>query len=163
MTRIKVTLTPDEMYQAGIVGLHRHITCVTSGRRGEHFYGKNKDHEWFTHIGAACAELAVAKHLNVYWTGGVFDGKRADCDVGNKQVRYTTLNDPPYLMIYEKDKPFYNYILVSGRAPDFFIEGWANGGKVQEKGKDHEWWKEPKYKKGPSWWVPAGLLKDLPE
>lgn len=157
---IEVKLTPDELYQAAAVGAHRRITCIFNRHKQQH-YDSPKGDEWATEIESCCAEIAVAKFLNKYWSGGVFDGSRAEFDVDGRQVRHT-----PYhsgcLIIYPEDDPNSKYVLVTGKAPDYKVRGWVIGGEVQRLGKEHEYWTQPPNKLSQSWWVPQTALRRIP-
>ena len=157
---IKMTLTPDELYQALVVGGHRRITCIRGRQKPQHYSSPNGD-EWSTEIESCCAELVVSKYLGKYWSGGVFSGERAGHDVDGKQVRCTP-HPNGRLIIYPEDNPEDNFILVTGRAPDYIIRGWINGAKAISKGTDHTWWTEPTIKRSPSWWVPQEALRPMP-
>ena len=156
---ITVTLTPDELYQAAIVGAHRRITCLSRRKVAQHYDDAN-GYEWATEIEACCAEIALSKHLGWYWSGGVFNGNRAEHDVGNKQVRHTVYQNGS-LIIYPEDNPQDRFVLVTGKAPAYTIRGWVLGDEVMCKGKDHVWWTHPNHKRCPSWWVPQSALRPL--
>jgi hypothetical protein len=155
-----VTLTPDELYQAAIVGVHRRITCIF-GRKKEQHYDASAGDEWATEIESCCAELAVSKYFNRYWAGGVFNGQRAASDVDGKQVRHS-VHAGGHLIIYPEDKPTDAYFLVTGKAPVYVLRGWRRGAKVIGLGKEHEWWRT-KNVRSPSWWVPQSALIPVPE
>ena len=157
---IKVFLTQDELYQAAIVGAHRHITCLFSkgARPGgrPHYDASN---EWNTSIEGCCGELAFAKWCGKYWTGGSFNAKEAPKDVGNKQVRHTVYKTGR-LIIYPHDNPDDDFVLVTGKAPFYNIRGWVNGLEIQMLGKTHPWW-NTECEAG-SWWVPQESLRPMP-
>jgi hypothetical protein len=156
----QVVLTPDELYQAVIVGARRRIICIFRRKNKQHYESPRSD-EWATEIESCCAEMALAKHLGVYWTGGAFEGERAAHDVGvNKQVRHTTYPNGS-LIIYPEDKPEDRFVLVTGKAPNYLVIGWCFGRDAHEKGKDHPWWTQPQNKLSPSWWVPQLELRPM--
>ena len=154
---IEVSLTPDELWQAVAVGAHRRISCLFGRQNPQHYDAPDGD-EWATEIESCCAEIAVSKHLGVYWSGGVFDGERAAHDVAGRQVRHTVYHTGK-LIIYPEDKPEEKFVLVTGKAPNYVIRGWAFAMDAQCKGRDHVWWTSPKNKRSPSWWIPQESLR----
>lgn len=158
---IEVTLTTDELHQAVAVAAQRRISCIF-GRKVAQHYDDLDGGEWSTEIESCCAEIAVAKWMGLYWAGGVFSGKRAEHDVGNKQVRHTVYPNG-CLIIYPEDNPDDRYILVTGKAPTYRIVGWMLGREVMRAGKESDWWKLPVKKRSPSWWVPQKCLRAMPQ
>lgn len=128
--------------------------------KAQHYESPTAD-EWSTEIESCCAEIALAKTLDRYWSGGVFDGQRAAFDVGDKQVRHTVYANGA-LIIYPEDDPEQRFVLVTGRAPNYVLRGWLRGKDAQDKGHDHPWWTDPPKKRSPSWWVPQSALRPLP-
>ena len=157
---IEIKLTTDELWQAVAVGASRRIACLFGRKTAQHYDDKNGG-EWSTEIESCCAEIAAAKWMDRYWSGGVFDGSAADADLpGGRQVRHTVYRSGS-LIIYPEDDPGHKYLLVTGKAPGYQIVGWAFGHEVQSVGQDHSWWTEPKNKRAPSWWVPQDKLRPL--
>jgi hypothetical protein len=157
---IVVCLTPDELYQAAIVAVHRRVTCLFHRQTAQHYDAEEGD-EWATEIESCCAEMVLAKHQNRYWSGGVFNGKRAAFDVDGRQARHTAYANG-HLVIYPEDKPEDKFVLVTGKAPRYFIQGWLLGREAMSKGTAHEWWLKPEHKRAPSWWVPQSALRRVP-
>lgn len=116
-----VVLNQNEIYIASIIGVRRNITSINSPECNK---VKNKDFGWHIDIEAACAELAVAKYLNLYWDFSVNTFKKPD--VGNYQVRHTQKKDGR-LIIREKDGDDERYYLVTGTSPAYSIVGWIVG------------------------------------
>ena len=114
---------------------------------------QNKDFGWHIDIEAACAEVALAKHLGVFWDGSVGTGKAID--VGKYQVRHTPRENGA-LIIRPRDSDFEQFVLVTGVAPDFIIRGWILGvdGKVQKYLRDPNG-------KFPAYFVPQSDLKAI--
>ena len=153
MQKIKVSLTEDEVYQAATVGVRRRTQCIFYGGTKPHF--KAEMGEWHHNIEPCCAELAVAKYLNKYWTGGGMMFSSAKEDVGDKEVRYSA-HDNGHLLIYAPpaDNPDSKFIFVTGETPVFFIRGWIVGREAEKRG----FWKESKR---PCWWVPQSNLRKI--
>ena len=159
---VDVTLTSDELWQAVAVGAQRRITCITRRKTAQH-YDDPKGEEWSTEIESCAAEIAVARHLDVYWSGGIFAGERAEYDVGkNRQVRHTVYPSGR-LIIYPEDNPKDKVALVTGKAPTYRLVGWLFAEEAQRVGEDHEWWLKPDNKRFPSLWVPQDKLRAFPQ
>ena len=153
-----VTLTSDELWQAVVVGSQRRISCI-AGRKTAQHYDDAKGGEWSTEIESCAAEIAVARQLGVYWSGGIFSGERAEYDVGkSRQVRHTAYPNGR-LIIYPEDNPDDKVVLVTGKSPTYRIVGWLFAREAQQVGTEHEWWLKPDKKLSPSWWVPQDKLR----
>ena len=66
-TSVLITLLPYEYVTAANVGARRVSTAIF--RNSENQHGFKKGHGWDEHIEGACAEMAVAKHFDIYWDG----------------------------------------------------------------------------------------------
>ena len=161
MSKIIVNLTSDEVTQGASVAIRRRITCIFAKKRGEQHYISPEADEWSTEVEGCCAEIAVAKYLGVYWTGGVYEQKTAESDIGGtsrkRQVRHTAYSNG-HLIIYPEDNPEHNIILVTGRCPTYTICGWI----PIKNGMVDEFWKEPPKVRCASWWVPQEKLNPIP-
>jgi len=147
---IVVHLEKYELGMAANVGSHRQLSAIlkkSEPRFAEQFPGQLHDN----HIRAAMAELAVAKHLNVYW-GGHVDTYQTMPDVGEYEVRYSTRND-----LKIKDNDHGRVISVTGVPPDFYIAGWYDADQA----------KQDKYKKDfgnggpPAYFIPHKSLHPI--
>jgi hypothetical protein len=158
MSKIIVNLTSDEVTQAATIGIRRKIFCIFAKNKSKNHF-ETAEVEWSKDIEASCAEIAVAKYLGVYWTGGAFNGKTAESDVGGgmRQVRHTAY-DNGHLIIYPEDNPEHNIILVTGKCPTYTICGWI----PIKYGMIDKFWKEPPKALCGSWWVPQSELKPVP-
>ena len=144
----EVILAKYEILMAAEVGMRRKIISLDSP---DTLKETNDNLRWQIDIEGACAELAVAKHLNLYWDGSVNTFKKPD--VGEYQVRHTTRNNGR-LIVRQKDADNEVYILVTGLAPVFNVVGWMVGGEA----------KADKYKMDDySWFVPQSELKSIAE
>lgn len=122
---ITVTLTPNEVHLAASHGLLRRYEKL-QGKRGDRIQKERSN--WDNEIEGACAELAWAKHLGVYWTG-VSNLKAKDG--ADMEVRWTK-HDGGGLIIYPHDDDQSVFVLAKGYAPEFRFVGWLRGaeGKV---------------------------------
>ncbi len=79
-------------------------------------------------VEASCAELAVAKHLNLFWN---FDRQRNRSigDVGGYEVRFTSKGR---LLIRPGDDLARPYVLVTGGEGVYVTRGWIRGSEVEE-------------------------------
>lgn len=145
----QVTLTPEEMFHAGISGLAIHVNAVCNGRKpvngqpGWRSIGDNLDGAW--------AEAAVAKFSNVYWSG-TWKNFTAVPDVGRVDVRYTRY-DNGKLLLQQEDAADALYVLVTGVPPVFTIRGACLG----RDGKRPEFWDATKPR--PCFAVPQASLR----
>jgi hypothetical protein len=115
---IEVVLSPQEMYQSGLVGFRRNLEAICRGRKPR-FPERQAGELFGYHILGAMAELAVAKYLDKYWSFHV--NRFASGDVGDYEVRYSQRSD---LKIRERDKG--TIISVSGYPPIFLINGFID-------------------------------------
>jgi len=150
-----VVLTPDELAQGIAVASRRRISCIFGRKTAQHYDDKNGE-EWSTEIESACAEIAVCKHYNQYWTGGVFSGSRADFDAGQgRQVRHTVFANG-HLLVYAEDKDEDAIVLVTGKAPEYCLAGWLY---AHEAKANESWWRTDA--RCPCWWVPQNSLRQV--
>jgi len=139
---VTVRLTPAEMMIGASVGVMRRLKAIQLGQRGQH--GREDGGEWQADIESALAEMALAKHLGVYWApscGGPLDTR----DVGGREVRHTERDDGCLLIrdCDSDDAPFY---LVTGRMGVYEIRGHL------ERGADG---KQESYRRAPNGRAPA--------
>lgn len=145
-----VTLSQFEVLQAAMIGIRRRLAVLGSTKTNK---VNNAQFGWHTDIEAACAEMAVAKILGVYWAGSVNTWQGPDA--GNFQVRHTAHDNG--CLIYRKDDPDNDvYILVTGSAPLFCVRGWVRGADAQHP----DYWHRDGY---PAWFVPQSALRPISE
>jgi hypothetical protein len=147
MTDIK--LTPHEVYMAASVGLRRQVSAIAANRKDRH--GINPEDGWRAHIEGACGELAAAKFLGRYWDGSV-DTFRSLPDLGNVEIRTRSKHNYD-LIIRTDDDPTKYYILVTGAAPHYRVQGWIKGANARRD----EWKKAPGGREM-AWFVPVSAL-----
>lgn len=151
---IEVKLTEPELLAAANLAVMRQIYAMR--KNYVHRYG-DKVRAWTNGIFGCFGEMAVAKHLDKFWSGTV--GQIDQTDVGDFEVRYNSYGD--YLRVYEQDKPEKKYILVSGEPPVFQIMGWLYG----VDGMLPEYKKRPPGNMPPDkcFWVPVDKLRPMGE
>jgi hypothetical protein len=151
-----VTLTAGEMLQAFLVGGMRIMRAIR--KRRQEPYGHNEDASWEIVIRGVVAEIAVAKHLGIFWA----DDPALDYagDVGGYQARSTHHPDG-HLLLYPRDRDHQYFILVvTERAPDCRIAGFVLAGE----GKRREFWEKPGRRlRHPGWMVPQHALRPIAE
>jgi len=138
-----IQLSFHEVYMAACIGVARRLASL---KRGETNKVQNKDFGWHSDIEAACAELAVAKHLGVFWDGSVNTFKAPD--IGHLQIRHTQHNNG-CLILRPADSPTETYVLITGTHPNYTIRGYIKG----EDGKKPEFLRDPNGK-FQAWFVP---------
>jgi hypothetical protein len=126
---ITVTLTPNEVHLAASHGLLRRYEKL-QGKRGDRIQKERSN--WDNEIEGACAELAWAKHLSVYWTG-VSNLKAKDG--ADMEVRWTK-HEGGGLIIYPHDDDQSVFVLAKGYAPEFRFVGWLRGGDGKRIGRE---------------------------
>ena len=130
-----VTLTWFEMQYAAAVGAARQLSAIGNGRK-HHPYGVPAD-EWGVHIEGAVGELAVAKHLNLYWEPVLKKPREANGDVQGHEVRATT-RARGCLILHPEDPdeaPF--WLALTHAKPVVTILGPCLG----RYGKQQQWWR----------------------
>lgn len=153
-TPTEITLTPQEAQYAAMVGIQRHIEALRAARPDR--YGANTDDGWTLHIEGAAGELAVAKHLGVYWAAPV-NTYSTGGDVGALQVRTRSRHDYD-LIVRPKDRDTDRFILVTGRTPHFRLHGWITGAEAKQ-----DRYLQTHGGREPAWFVPAANLHPMEE
>lgn len=125
---VPVTLEDHEVQQAWLVASVRKLRSLQM--KLQPAYGAEEKTAIEYEVQGACAELAVAKHTGLYWSGGVdtMDGP----DVGRQfQVRWTA---DGRLLVRPENPSEYWYVLVTGRCPAMVIHGmiWGANAKRPE-------------------------------
>jgi hypothetical protein len=163
MSDIEVTLTWAEMLIAANIGCMRNVQSLKLGRTRTdaltHPFG-GMDYAWSSNIEGAAGEMAVAKHLGLFWSGNV--GDLGSDDVAGYQVKTNTSRKWDDLILRKRNRPDRVYISVlSFIAPapgvaKFIITGWINGvDAMQEK-----YWREG-LPGMPAFFVPRSVLQPL--
>ena len=136
--------------------------CVAERRNSLNFGDKNFPGEpaqrLIQHKAAALAEMAVAKHYNVYWTG-CGKGTEGRGDVGGKwEVR--SILSPRHGLIVREDDPERPHILVFVAEPLCTLIGWARPKEVRRQEFFHE---NSPQGDTPFWLMPQSALTTIGE
>jgi len=152
MSKTETTLTGFELFTGAMVGVRRHIDCISNNRKT---HVVNVLNAWHRNIEGALAELAYAKMAGRYYNFSVNTFTSAP-DVGNVDIRYSA-NDTAHLIVYDIDNDDSPYALIIGEAPTYRFAGWILG----RDAKQPDYWRGDV--KTPSYWIPqTGLIWDLP-
>jgi hypothetical protein len=150
---INIRLTWTEVLIAAQVGCMRNVQSL----RGKWQPGaaRGLDDTWTANIEGAAGEMAIAKHLGVYWSATI--GDPMSDDVGPYQARTNTSRRLDDMILRPKDRDDRIYISVLSFVPDFIICGWILG----ENGKRDEWKREGSLGRPPCYFVPRSALESL--
>ena len=129
---MRVELSWEEVLVGVVAGGYRRIKRLAGGRKDG--YGHSGSDPWTMDIEGALAEIAVAKHLGLYWSG---QGGRNAQDVLGYEVRQTR-HTAGHLTVHEHDDDDARYVLVTGQTGKYDIRGWMLG----KEAKDPKWEKE---------------------
>lgn len=141
---VLVLLRPAEMIHASTIAQMRYHKAVTD-KATSNFNGYSIQ----TDIDAACAELAVAKALNIYFKGAA----PYQVDLGaNIEVRHSAEHGNR-LIVREKDDTDSIYVFVTGNTPYMYIRGWMPGVEA----KQDKYYTSPNGKAA-AWFVPQNDL-----
>ena len=151
----EIILNLREINSGVQVGGLRQIEAILQGKEDSHgFVGDG----WGTHIEGACAEIAVAKCLNLYWEPRV-NTYKFKADIGeNIEVRRRSLHDYDAL-IRSSDQDNHFFIHVTGKIPKFLVHGWI----LAADAKKHNEWIKNHGNRPSAWFVPPSYLKSLEE
>jgi hypothetical protein len=136
--RIEVRLTWPEVQVAAQVGILRNVECLRKAWK-QRFETRPQD-TWSHNIEGACGELAVAKHLDLFWAGNV--GEPDKPDVGPYDVRANlTRGQYESMRVRPDDKvrPVISVLSYIAAEPIFYIRGWM----WSDEAKQERWWHPP--------------------
>lgn len=146
---ISITLTTSEMRMACSVGIERQLSSLANKRKDQHGFTGNG---FTVHVMGALAEAAVAKALNVFYTGSIDTFKQPDVEWF--QVRWTETES---LIIRPADDPTEKFVCVTGTGPDFVIRGWMTGVTAAANPS----WRRAPGGRPPAYFVPFEYLREL--
>ena len=126
---MKVKLEPYEIAVAEFVAERRHVTADDAGYDPAH--GCKLADAPRRHLLGAKGEMAVAKGLNLYWSGSV-GTFRTGGDVGRLQVRCGS-GDDYKLLVRPVDRDTDVFVLVVGTGPVFRLAGWSTGRAAKQQ------------------------------
>lgn len=152
-----MTLTPNEIRQAAFVGIMRRTFALERRHNGQHGI-RATDDLWAIDIEGACGELAVARYLNLAWTGSW--GSSFGRDVGGfVEVKTRLIERNPArtdLMLDRQVDDATIAVLVYARSPSYELVGWIHG----RDGKRPEYWKDPAGGR-PAFFIQPAALKPI--
>lgn len=144
-----VTLDKWEQLHATTIGAWRQLD---NARRSDAHGFTGNGHD--AHIDGALAELAVAKALNVYWSGVRADPFDLPGDCGHLQVR-STRHRSGKLIVHPTDPDECAFVLVIASPPSqFLLAGWAYAADA----KSDRWWADPTGNGRHVYFVPQSAL-----
>ena len=154
---MKVRLTWPEMQTAYVVASQRRIMNMRKNLAGKYGAPEKEGSEELD-IVSTRGEMAVAKGLNLYWSGSV--GDYGAVDVGGKVEVRTRTKEWHALILHDEDKNDAPYVLVDASKPPVFrLVGWLYG----REGKQKQFWSDPSRKNRPAYFVDQQHLKPINE
>lgn len=150
---VPITLTPSEFRLAAQVGIQRQATNVMNGLQHKHGLSKGSSNGWSIHVEGAAGELAVARYMDMFWSGSF--GEFGAGDVGEIEVRTTPRLDGS-LILHITSPDLRPFVLVTGSAPYLQLRGWIYG----EHGKLQKFWRDPGTGR-PAFFVPQSALSPM--
>ena len=152
-----VTLTWPEMMIAYHVAAQRRIMNMKKGLSGRYGAPENEGSEELD-IVSTRGEMAVAKGLNLYWSGSV--GDYGAVDVGGLVEVRTRTKDWHSLIVHPEDKKDMPYVLVdASKVPDMRLVGWV----YAHQAMDEKYWGDPSKKNRPAYFMPQNKLRRIEE
>jgi hypothetical protein len=153
----QIALTRGELYIGAAVGVMRRLAAMKRERpepkRG--WWGEDEGvPHWQIDIEGACAELAAAKALGVYWKNPLIDHVGGSDDLEGLGIR-STRHPQGGLTIYTSDPDDRPFVLVRGKAGQYDLVGWAYG----RDGKRQDYWR-PDFRQ-PAYVIPGDQLQPL--
>lgn len=152
-----VTLTWAEMMLAYGVAAQRRIMNMKNGIAGKYGAPEGDGSEELD-IVSTRGEMAVAKGLNLFWSGSVGDYGAVDVG-GLVEVRTRTKNWHS-LIVHPNDKDDMPFVLVdASNTPNMRLVGWLYG----RDGKNERFWDDPSRKNRPAYFIPQESLRPMSE
>ena len=154
---MNVTLTWAEMMLAYHVAAQRRIMNMKKGLAGKYGAPEKEGSEELD-IVSTRGEMAVAKGLNLYWSGSV--GDYGAIDVGGLVEVRTRTQNWHSLILHKADKDHLPYVLVdASKTPNFRLVGWLLG----KDGKKDQYWSDPSKKNRHAFFVKQEYLLPMNE
>jgi putative component of toxin-antitoxin plasmid stabilization module len=148
---IEVTLTWAEILTAAEIGVRRRVNGLRLKRAEP--YGQRASTTWNHDINGALAEMALAKHLDRFWSGTI--GQISEADVGALEVRSKC--EPWHrLVIRATDPPDKIYVSVLVGIPVCQLCGWMRASDAKRPE-----WLLPDEDKPDRFFVPADQLESM--
>ena len=159
-----------EVAMASRVGLSRQVNALAKGKAESS--GRDRSPGWNHHIEGACGECAVAKYLNLFWSGSI-DTYKLGGDIGpSLQVRTRSCCWYDHKIRMDPgsgDRDTDVFILATGRAPVYHLVGWCLASAIRAyvrshmKAGVHHWIKDYGDRKSPAIFVPHSALREMSE
>jgi len=149
---IRIKLDWSEILVASSVGCMRNVQSLRNRCKPGNSIGL--DDTWTINIEGAAGEMAVAKYLQMYWSGNV--GNYNADDVGSYNIKTNTSRKFDDLILRPTDYDDKYYILVLSFLPEFVICGWIKGAD----GKSPSWAREGTPGR-PAFFVPRSKLNPM--
>jgi hypothetical protein len=154
---IVVRLTWAEVLFASQAAAMRRVSAMKRKRKQYYGGGPSADVLWQIDNVACLGEMALAKHLDKFWSGSIDDVEAAD--VGTfYQVRATEY-PTGRLRLHPEDKDHMPYVLAIVRDNVVTLVGWL----YARDGKQQEYWTNPQRNRPErfAFFVPAEKLHDM--
>jgi hypothetical protein len=149
---VEITLSPAELACASTVAALRHYSSTIRGGRDAH--GLKRQVDASCHYDGACAELAAARALGVYWPASVNSYGEPDLPP-DWQVRGRSRHDYD-LLVRPGDSDDHRFVLVTGTAPSLRVVGWCYGKEAKRGEFKRAYGGRPE-----AFFVPASSLRSI--
>lgn len=152
-----VTLSWAEMQVAHLIGGQRTLMNMKKKLPGRYGAPEKEGSEELNLIGTR-GEMAVAKALNLYWSGTV--GDYGAVDVGGCVEVRTITKSFHSLILHPQDKDDVPFVLVDlSNTPNIRLAGWIYG----KDGKQDKFWSDPSGKDRPAFFIDQSYLRNAQE
>jgi hypothetical protein len=145
-----IELTASEVMLAAQIGARRHI----SGKMNNRGDPIGLSNGWENNIEGACAEVAFAKHMNMYLDPNL--GKFGEADVGDWHVRSTKYQNGD-LCIHPNELSG-KYVLLVGQLNQWEVKGWIT---AEEARQERFYTTKRKDRPVKCYWIPQNELKTV--
>jgi len=152
---VKLVLNEEQMQRAASMGCARQLAAIRKRRPG--YYGNKGEDAWTHHIEGCGGEQAGCLYYGLAWMGYAHELRRNGVKLadGGEQVEFRTgLSYRCRLIVHPDDRDDRLFVLVVGRMPTYYIQGWIPGAEA----KRDKWWEDPSGKNRPAYFVPANKL-----
>lgn len=152
-----VRLSLSEIQIAYAVAGQRAVYNMKVGAQHRHGASQGLDSDVLDIIGCR-GEMAVAKALNLFWSGAV--GNYSAADVGGFVEVRSAMQPGHSLILHPDDRDEAPFVLCYvTRKPEIELLGWLWG----RDGKAQRYWSDPSGKNRPAFFVPQRELRPMPE
>lgn len=156
MSARMVYLTKSEMFIAfSLAGMRN---GQNKNNNAKPRYGASENESEAIDIYSCRGEMAVAKYLNLFWSGSLGDYKAVDVG-GLVEVR-TVNKKGRRLIVHPEDRDWAPYVLVDASdAPNMLLIGWMYGADAKNK----DYWSDPTGMGRHAFFVPQDDLRYMDE